>query len=234
MSALPGTLSAMQPVAQDLCELLVQCDALRFGDFVAKSGRRTPYFIDLGRVRTGTQLARLADLYARTLQAHWPAGFDVLFGPAYKGIPLCSAVAVALARDHGRDVGFCFDRKEAKDHGEGGTLVGHRPQDGDRIVIIEDVVTAGTSVRHTVPLLRAAARVQIAGLVVAVDRRERGTGEGSALSELGEELGISVVAIANIDEILEYLRGREIGGRVLLDEPAYARALAYRAEHGAT
>src|SRR3954462_1972747 len=160
---------------------LLESEVLRFGNFTAKSGRQTPYFFDAGRFGRGSQLERLGEFYAQRLLEALPGGFDVLFGPAYKGIPLCVATSMALAR-RGRDVGFCFNRKEAKDHGEGGVLVGHRLKDGDRVVIIEDVTTAGTSIRETVPLLKAAAKIELTALVVSVDRMERGTGHRSALS----------------------------------------------------
>jgi orotate phosphoribosyltransferase len=157
----------------------------------------------------------------------------VLFGPAYKGIPLVTATAMALHDDHGQDVGFCFNRKEAKDHGEGGVLVGHRLRDGDRVVIVEDVTTAGTSIRESVPLLQAAAKVKLVGLVVAVDRMERGTGDKSALREVAETYGVKTVAIVTIDDIMQHLRGRAIDGKVVLTEELHARMAAYRAQYGA-
>jgi orotate phosphoribosyltransferase len=218
---------------QELVDLMIECDVLRFGEFTTKSGRRTPYFVDTGRFRTGSQLARLARVYARAIDARVGDGFDVLFGPAYKGIPLCAAVSVALYERHGRDVGYCYNRKEAKDHGEGGSLVGHSPRDGDRVLLVEDVITAGTSVRETIPILRAAADVRLVGLVVSVDRMERGPGGQSALAEVRDEFGLDAFAVVTIDEILAYLRGRSIGGRVVLDEALHTRCLAYRAEYGA-
>lgn len=221
----------MQAYKTALIDLMVRSQVLTFGDFVAKSGRRTPYFINAGRYRTGRQISQLARHYAAAIRA---AGleFDVLFGPAYKGIPLVVATAMALAEDHGVDVGFCYNRKEEKDHGEGGSLVGHALQDGDRVLILEDVTTAGTSVRETVPLLRAAAEVELAGLVVSVDRQERGTGERSALSELSEAFAMPCVAIVTIDEILESLQAREIDGERILTPELLERARAYRAEYG--
>ena len=156
----------------------------------------------------------------------------MLFGPAYKGIPLAVATAMALHDHYGQDVGYCFNRKEAKDHGEGGVLVGHRLRDGDRVLIVEDVTTAGTSVRESVPLLRAAADVKIVGLVVSVDRMERGTGEQSALSELRDAYAMQAFSIVTIDDIMQHLRGREIDGRVVLSEELYARMAAYRAQYG--
>jgi orotate phosphoribosyltransferase len=224
----------MEANQHDFIELLVQSGVLQFGDFVGKSGRRMPYFIDAGRYRTGAQIARLGRCYAHAIHARLGAGFDLLFGPAYKGIPLVVTTAIALHERHGRDVGFCFDRKEAKDHGEGGLLVGTRPKDGDRVLIVEDVVTAGTAVRHSIELLRASAAVELVGLVVGVDRMERGRGDKSALRELADDFGIDAFAIATIDDVVEQLRGREIDGRKVIDQEALDRIAAYRARYGAS
>jgi len=212
-------------------EFMVRCEVLTFGDFTAKSGRKTPYFINAGRYRSGAQIARLARFYADAIRSRG-VEFDVLFGPAYKGIPLCVATAMALHDDHGIDVGFCFNRKEAKDHGEGGVLVGHELHDGDRVLIIEDVTTAGTSIRETVPILRAAADVKLAGLVVSVDRMERGSGERNTLEELSESYAMDTFAITTVDEIIEHLHGRRIDGSVLLTDELRKRMLEYRAEYG--
>ena len=222
----------MDQYKRDLIEFMVRCDVLRFGDFTAKSGRKTPYFIDAGRYRSGGQISQLARFYAQAIRAQLAGGCDVLFGPAYKGIPLAVATAMALYQDDGHDVGYCFNRKEAKDHGEGGVLVGHRLRDGDRVLIIEDVTTAGTSVRETVPILRAAAAVNLVGLVVAVDRMERGQGERSALAELSDAYGMHAFAIVTIADIMQHLRGREIDGRVVLTEDVHSRMMAYRAQYG--
>jgi orotate phosphoribosyltransferase len=222
----------MEAHKREFIDLLVQSDVLRFGDFVAKSGRTTPYFIDTGRYRTGSQITRLGRCYARAIHAELGNRFDVLFGPAYKGISLAIATSIALHEQHARDVSFCFNRKEAKDHGEGGVLIGHRLRDGDRVLIIEDVVTAGTAVRQAIELLRATAAVELVGLVVGVDRMERGRSEKSALAELHDEYGMQTFAIVTIDEVVEALRGRERDGVPLLDEAAYARVAAYRAQYG--
>jgi orotate phosphoribosyltransferase len=219
--------------ARELIDLLVRCEALRFGDFTAKSGRKTPYFVNSGRCRTGSQIAALGRLYARSIEAQLGDGYDVLFGPAYKGIPLVVATAAALAERHGRDVGFCFNRKEAKDHGEGGVLVGHELRDGDRVVIVEDVTTAGTSIREVVPILQRAAKVKLAGLVVAVDRMERGTGELAALRELSQSYGMPAWSLVTIEAVMNDLHGRAIDGRVVLDDAMLARMRDYLAEHGA-
>jgi orotate phosphoribosyltransferase len=215
-------------------DLMVRCDVLTFGDFVAKSGRKTPYFVNAGRYRTGAQVADLGRFYAAAIDDAFGADVDVLFGPAYKGIPLAVTTAIALAADHGHDVAFCFDRKEAKDHGEGGNLIGHQLTDGDRIVIVEDVTTAGTSIRETVPVLRAAADVDIVGLVVGVDRMERGTRDDvSALEQLADELDLRTIALATIDDIVTHLADREVDGRRVLGDDDLDRIAAYRAEHGA-
>jgi len=209
-------------------DFMLRCDVLAFGDFVAKSGRPTPYFVDAGRYRTGEQIATLGRFYADAIEDAFGDGVDVLFGPAYKGIPLAVTTAIALATHHGRDVGFCFDRKEVKDHGEGGVLIGHQPADGDRIVIVEDVTTAGTSVRDALPVLHAVADVEVVGLVVGVDRRERGTRDDvSALDELGASLGLTTVALATIDDIVA-----DLTDRGLLSDEDIDRIAAYRATYG--
>jgi orotate phosphoribosyltransferase len=226
-----GMLPLMESYKREFIEFMVRCDVLRFGDFVAKSGRKTPYFINAGRYRTGAQLSRLARYYAQAIQSRLPDGFDVLFGPAYKGIPLVAATAMALSQDHGRDVAFCFNRKEAKDHGEGGNLVGHTLADGDRVLIVEDVTTAGTSIRETVPLLRAAAKIELAGLVVSVDRMERGTGSKNTLAELRDDYGMPTFAIVTIEDIITHLREHAVDGKLLIDDATYRRVLDYREQH---
>ena len=190
-------------------DFMLDVGVLTFGDFTTKSGRKTPYFVNTGLYRSGDQLRELGRAYADAIESSFPQGFDVLFGPAYKGIPLVVAVSMAFA-ERGRSVDFCFNRKEAKDHGEGGVLVGRRLADGDRVLIVEDVTTAGTSIRETVPILRAAAAVELAGLVVSVDRQERAsdTSERTALVELAEEFGMPTAAIVTIDEVLEHLGDR--------------------------
>ena len=209
----------MQEYQRAFVDFMLEVQVLTFGDFTTKSGRKTPYFVNTGLYRTGTQLRKLGHAYADAIERAFPEGFDVLFGPAYKGIPLVFA-------ERGRDVAFCFNRKEAKDHGEGGTLVGHRLQDGDRVLIVEDVTTAGTSIRETVPVLRSAAAVELAGLVVSVNRQERGTGERTALAELAEEFSMPTHAIVTLDEILEHL-GERLGAE------DRERIAAYRAQYGA-
>ncbi len=192
----------MDQYKRDFIDFMIEAEVLTFGDFVTKSGRPTPYFVQTGKYRTGSQIRRLGEFYADAIEAKFE-GFDVLFGPAYKGIPLAVETASALAA-RGRDVGLMFNRKEAKDHGEGGVLVGHVPADGDRVLIIEDVTTAGTSIRETVPVLQAAANVSLAGLIVSVDRMERGTGDKAALEQVSEEFAMPTHAIVTVREIIEH------------------------------
>ena len=222
----------MEAYKRDFIDFMVRSNVLTFGDFVAKSGRRTPYFVNTGHFRTGSQLARLASAYADAIEPRLGRSFDVLFGPAYKGIPLVAALSMELA-SRGHDVGFCFNRKEAKDHGEGGSLVGWELRAGDRVLIIEDVTTAGTSIRETVPVLRRAADVKLVGLVVAVDRQERGTGTTSALAEVGAAFDLETLSIVNVDEIVRHLRDHEVDGRRIVPDELHERVLAYRAEYGA-
>lgn len=182
-------------------DFMIGADVLRFGDFVTKSGRNTPYFINTGLYRTGEQIKRLGEYYAKAVLREIGTEFDVVFGPAYKGIPLAVSTAAALA-DLGHAVGYAFNRKEEKDHGEGGRMVGHPLADGDRVLIIEDITTAGTAIREVVPLLRAEADIELAGLVVSVDRCERGLDDRSALQALAEEFAMPTFAIITIHEIL--------------------------------
>ena len=214
-------------------EFLVRSDVLTFGDFTTKSGRATPYFLNFGRIRTGRQIATLGAFYADRVVEVFGREVDVLFGPAYKGIPLAVATASALAAHHDLDVAFCFDRKEAKDHGEGGRLVGHVPTDGDRVVIVEDVTTAGTSIRETVPVLRGAAEIDLRGLVVSVDRAERGTRDVSALAEVAEDFAMTATAITDIDTVVAHLRDHTVDGQHVLGEDDLARIAAYRERWGA-
>ena len=207
-------------------DFMIEVGVLTFGDFTTKSGRKTPYFVNTGKYRSGTQLATLGRAYADAIERSFPDGFDCLFGPAYKGIPLAVAIAMAFA-ERGREVEFVFNRKEAKDHGEGGLLVGRKLRDGDRVLIVEDVTTAGTSIRETVPILRAAADIRLAGLVVSVDRQERASDASTttALAEVGAEFGMPTAAIVTIDEVVGHL-----GDRLTADDRS--RIAAYRERYG--
>ena len=187
-------------------EFMMSCDVLRFGDFVTKSGRRTPYFVNTGLYRTGAQIAKLGDFYAEVIKETCGEDFDAMFGPAYKGIPLATTVSASLARNYGIDKPFFFNRKEAKDHGEGGSLVGYKPVDGDRVIIIEDVITAGTAVRETMPILKGAADVTAPHMFISVNRCEVGQTPGkTAVMEVREEYGIKVHSIVDAQDIHDYL-----------------------------
>ena len=211
---------------------MMSADVLRFGEFKTKSGRLSPYFVNTGNYKTGAQAAQLGDYYAACIQEHLPDGVDCLFGPAYKGIPLAVAAASSLYRNYGRDLPYCFNRKEAKDHGEGGSMVGYKPQDGDDIAIVEDVVTAGTAVRESLALFQALGDLKVTALIVSVDRMERGTRDCSTLDELRADHGIAVYPIVTVREILAFLHNREIDGRVYIDDAMKARMEAYLAEYG--
>jgi orotate phosphoribosyltransferase len=186
-------------------KFMFECGVLRFGEFTLKSGRIAPYFINTGLYCKGSQIAKLGEFYADCI-INSGLEFDTLFGPAYKGIPLAVAAADALFTKYGVDVNYCFDRKEAKDHGEGGVIVGKKLQDGERVVIIEDVITAGTAVRETVPVLKNAADVKIAGMIISVDRAEKGKTDISAVGEVEAEFGFKVYPIVTINDIIEAIK----------------------------
>lgn len=221
----------MEPFVEAFVDLLVEYEVLRFGDFTLKSGRRSPYFVNAGQLRTGDAIGRLGQAYADVVVQRGIA-CDLVFGPSYKGVPLAVATAIALA-GKGLDVGFSFDRKEQKDHGEGGVFVGTVPTDGMKVVVVDDVITSGLSIREAVSLLRGAARVTVEAVVVAVDRQERGRTSRSTLVELQDELGVPVLPVVTIREVVEHLHGRKIGDRIVIDDARRAAIEAYLAEHGA-
>ena len=218
---------------EDFIEFMVQSDVLTFGEFVTKSGRKTPFFINTGNYKTGEQIARLGEFYAACITENMKDGFDAIYGPAYKGIPLSVTASIALFKNHNINTNYCFNRKETKDHGEGGSLIGYKPKDGDRVLIIEDVITAGTSVRESIPLLKAQADVTITGLVISVNRMEKGQGEKTALQEVEDNFGIATMSIVTIEEIVSHLHGREVNGRVVLDDDIRLRIDEYMKEYGA-
>ena len=218
---------------EEFITFMVRAGVLTFGDFVTKSGRKTPYFINTGNYKTGAQAAQLGDYYAACIQEHLPDGVDCLFGPAYKGIPLAVAAASSLYRNYGRDLPYCFNRKEAKDHGEGGSMVGYKPQNGDRVVIVEDVVTAGTAVRESLDLFQALGDMKVTSLIVSVDRMERGTRACSTLDELRQDHGIAVYPIVTVREIIAFLHNNPIDGKVYIDDEMKDRMEAYLKEYGA-
>lgn len=216
----------------EFIQFMVRSGVLTFGDFTTKSGRKTPYFINTGNYKTGAQAARLGDYYAACVQEHMPEGIDCLFGPAYKGIPLAVTTAASLYRNYGRDLPYCFNRKEVKDHGEGGFMVGYQPKDGDRVAIIEDVVTAGTAVRESIELFKKVADVKIVALFVSVDRMEKGTGEQTTLNELREQYGIQVFPIVTVRQVIDTLHNQAIDGRVLIDDAMRGRMEEYLKQYG--
>ena len=207
----------ISPAKKEFIEFMMSADVLRFGEFTTKSGRLSPYFVNTGNYKTGAQIETLGKFYAQCIMDNCGDNFDAMFGPAYKGTPLVTTAAGSLARDFNVDKPYFFNRKEAKDHGEGGSLVGYKPQDGDRIIIIEDVITAGTAVRETVPVLQAAAKVSIPDMFISVNRCEVGQHAGkTAVMEVKEEFGINVHAIITVADIHEYLK----------EKPEYASVLS--------
>ena len=191
---------------REFIEFMMSADVLRFGDFVTKSGRNTPYFVNTGNYKTGLQNSKLGEFYAALIEETLGDNFDAMFGPAYKGIPLATSTSGALARNFSIDKPFFFNRKEVKDHGEGGSIVGYKPKDNDRVIIIEDVITAGTAIRETMPVLTSCAKVQVTDMFISVNRCEVGTTPGkTAVDEVGEEFGIKVHALVTVADIREYL-----------------------------
>ncbi|MCD7756724.1 MAG: orotate phosphoribosyltransferase [Clostridiales bacterium] len=218
---------------EEFITFMVRSGVLTFGDFVTKSGRKTPYFVNTGNYKTGAQAACLGDYYAACMNDHLGDDVTALFGPAYKGIPLVVAGSASLYRNYGRDLPYCFNRKEAKDHGEGGSMVGYKPKDGDVIAIVEDVVTAGTAVRESIELFRQVADVKITTLFVSVDRMERGTRDCSTLDELRQDYGIQVWPIVTVREIIDFLHNRPIDGKVYIDDEMKGKMEAYLELYGA-
>lgn len=223
----------MEQYKQEFIDFMVESEVLKFGDFTLKSGRKSPFFMNAGAYVTGTQLRKLGEYYAKAIHDRFGLDFDVLFGPAYKGIPLSVATAMAISELYGVDVRYCSNRKEVKDHGDVGILLGSKLKDGDRVVMIEDVTTSGKSIEETYPIITAQAKVTIKGLVVSLNRMERGKTEASALSEISATYGFPTTAIVTMADVTEYLYNKEIGGRVIIDDAMKASIDAYYAEYGA-
>lgn len=222
----------MESYKKEFIEFMIDCEVLKFGDFVTKSGRKTPFFVNTGFYRTGAQLRKLGEYYARAIKDAFGTDFDVLFGPAYKGIPLTVATSMALSEHFEADIKYCSNRKEVKDHGDKGILLGSPIKDGDKVIIIEDVTTAGTSINETLPIIKAQGDVDVLGLVVSVDRMERGQGEKSALTEIQEKFGFKTTAIVTMADVVEHLYNREYKGKVIIDEPLKAAIDAYYEQYG--
>jgi len=208
----------MEQYKKEFIEFMVDCGVLRFGDFVTKSGRKSPFFINTGFYQTGSQLRRLGGYYARAIKDKFGLDFDVLFGPAYKGIPLSVAASMAISELYQKEVRYCSNRKEIKDHGDKGILLGSPINDGDKVIIIEDVTTAGTSINETMPILKAQGDVKVMGLVVSVDRMERGQGTISALEEIEKTFGIKTTAIVTMAEVVEHLYNKPYKGNIIIDD----------------
>ena len=222
----------MEAYKQEFINFMVESDVLKFGEFTLKSGRKSPFFMNAGAYVTGTQLRRLGQYYAKAIHDHYGLEFDVLFGPAYKGIPLSVATAMAISELYGVDVRYCSNRKEVKDHGDKGILLGSPIADGDKVMIIEDVTTAGTSIEETLPIIKAQGNVEVLGLVVSVDRCERGQGEKSALTEIHEKYGFKTAAIVTMKEVVEHLYNREYKGKIIIDDALKAAIDAYYEQYG--
>ena len=212
---------------------MVESQVLKFGDFTLKSGRKSPFFMNAGAYVNGTQLRRLGEYYARAIHDHYGLDFDVLFGPAYKGIPLSVATTMAISELYGKEIRYCSNRKEVKDHGDTGILLGSPLKDGDRVVIIEDVTTSGKSIEETYPILKAQADVDIRGLIVSLNRNERGkSADQTALDEIRKIYGFDTAAIVSMPEVVEYLYDRECQGRIVIDDELKQRIDAYYAQYG--
>lgn len=223
----------MEAYKQEFIEFMIDCNVLKFGDFVTKSGRKTPFFVNTGFYRTGAQLRKLGQYYAKAIESTFGLDFDVLFGPAYKGIPLTVATTMAISESYDKDIKYCSNRKEVKDHGDKGILLGSPISDGDKVVIIEDVTTAGTSIQETLPIIKAQGNVNPVGLVVSVDRMERGQGTKSALKEIEETYGLKTTAIVTMAEVVEHLYNKEYKGNVIIDDTLKAAIDAYYEQYGA-
>ncbi len=222
----------MEQYKKEFIEFMVDCKVLKFGDFTTKSGRKTPFFVNTGFYRTGTQLRKLGEFYAKAIHDKFGLDFDVLFGPAYKGIPLSVATTMAMSEFYNKEIRYCSNRKEVKDHGDTGILLGSPIVDQDKIVIIEDVTTAGTSIGETMPILQAQGDVSVLGLVVSVDRMERGVGEKSALSEIEENYGLKTTAIVTMEEVVEHLYNKPYKGDTIIDDSLKAAIDSYYDQYG--
>lgn len=225
----------MESYKSEFVEFMVDCNVLKFGDFTLKSGRKSPFFMNAGSYVTGSQLMRLGEYYARAIHETYGDDFDVLFGPAYKGIPISVVTAVAYSKLYGKEVRYCSDRKEEKDHGaDKGSFLGSPLQDGDRVIMIEDVTTSGKSMEETVPKVRGAADVEIVGLMVSLNRMERGIqSEKSALDEIKERYSFPAAAIVSMADVIEHLYNKPYNGKVYIDDALKAAIDAYYKEYGA-
>jgi len=224
----------MEQYKQDFIKFMTECNVLQFGDFTLKSGRKSPFFMNAGLYVTGSQLARLGEFYAKAIHENFGDDFDVLFGPAYKGIPLSVTTAMAYSRLFGKEIRYCSNRKEIKDHGDSGIMLGSPLKDGDRIVIIEDVTTSGKSIQETFPIITAQADIKIVGMMVSLNRLEHGLehDDKTALDELQEQYGFPAESIVTMADVIEMLYNKPIDGKVIINDEIKAALDAYYKEYG--
>ena len=224
----------MERYKEEFIEFMVDSNVLKFGEFTLKSGRKSPFFMNAGAYVTGAQLKKLGEYYARAIHDTFGLEFDVLFGPAYKGIPLTVATTIAISELYGREIRYCSNRKEIKDHGDTGILLGSKLKDGDRVVIIEDVTTSGKSIEETFPIIKAQADVTIVGLIVSLNRMEKGLNtDKCALDEIRETYGIPTAAIVSMADVTEALYNKEVNGEVIIDDTIKEAIDKYYEEYGA-
>ena len=227
-------MSDLQDYKREFIEFMVESDVLKFGDFTLKSGRKSPFFMNAGAYTTGDQLHRLGLYYARAIHDNFGLDFDVVFGPAYKGIPLSVITAMGISELYGKQVRYCSNRKEAKDHGDAGILLGATLADGDRVVMVEDVTTSGKSIEETYPIITGLAKVEVKGLMVSLNRQEVGKGgQKCALDEVADLYGFPTAAIVTMAEVTEHLHNRECQDRVVIDDATKAAIDAYYETYGA-
>ena len=224
----------MEPYKKEFIEFMVDSGVLKFGEFTLKSGRKSPFFMNAGAYVTGAQLRRLGEYYAKAIHENFGDDFDVLFGPAYKGIPLSVATTIAYSALYGKEIRYCSNRKEVKDHGDVGILLGSKLKDGDRVVIIEDVTTSGKSIEETFPILMEQAKVEVKGLMGSLNRMEKGLGgKVSALAEIKEKYGFQARAIVTMADVIEHLYNRPYQGKIYIDDRLKAAIDAYYQQYGA-
>ncbi|MGN1187419.1 MAG: orotate phosphoribosyltransferase [Lachnospiraceae bacterium] len=222
----------MEQYKEEFIGFMVDSGVLRFGDFTLKSGRKSPFFMNAGGYVTGTQLMKLGEYYAKAIHDNYGTDFDVLFGPAYKGIPLSVATTIAFAKLYGKDIKYCSNRKEIKDHGDTGILLGSPIKDGDKVVIIEDVTTSGKSIEETFPIIMEQGKVEIVGLMVSLNRMEKGKSDKSALVEIKEKYGFDANAIVSMAEVVEFLYNKPYKGQIIIDDEIKSRIDAYYEMYG--
>lgn len=223
----------MEQYKQEFIEFMIDSNVLKFGEFTLKSGRKSPFFMNAGAYVTGAQLKKLGEYYAKAIHDSYGDDFDVVFGPAYKGIPLSVITAIAYSELYGKQIRYCSNRKEEKDHGDAGILLGSKLNDGDRVVIVEDVTTSGKSIEETYPIVKAQGNVEVVGLMVSLNRMEMGKSQGkTALDEIRELYGMKTGAIVTMNEVVEYLYNKQVNGTVYIDDEKKAAIDAYYEQYG--